>query len=272
MGEASIPVGVICRISDEIRKDFVEKLKGGDVVDHWLREMIETDLDKIKRGLKGIARNDLLSGISNYTQGISLTKFSEVPLDEVDGPNRTGMKEDDIPKLLRADMSLTAKQRFQKAREETNRAFNNEDLSVQDRIQATKFCVKSQILESDNLTEALTLCKGYLEEMHNLTEVQANFTLEVDPGNKAVKMKRKLKVPERKKLISSVCEVNRIVFDISQFVADDDRQLFIWPCVKIHSGKEEIDPLRDPRLREALLEQNTREEECFVCGRLDIRF
>lgn len=266
MGEASIAVAVICRFSDEIRKDLVKKLEGGDVVDRWLLDKIESDLDRIKRELKGIKRNDLLSGISNYKQGILLTKFSTVPVSEVDGPKRTGSKEDDIPKLLTAKMNQTAKERFKKAREETHRAFNNESLSVQDRIQATKFCVKAQILESDdNPTEALTLCKGYLEEMHNLEEVQNNFALEVDPGKKLHKaMKQKLKTPDRRKLISSVCEVNRIVFDIAQLVADDDRQLFIWPCVKIHCEKEEIDPLRDPRLRGALLEQNTKEEECFV--------
>ena len=101
--------------------------------------------------------------------------------------------------------------------------------------------------------------------MHNLQEVQSNFTLEVDPGYKPTGFfKKRLRDSQRRKIISSVCEVNRIVFDIAQFVADDDRQLFIWPCVKIRNGKEEIDPLRDRRLRKALLGPNLEEEECFV--------
>ena len=116
-----------------------------------LREAIESDVEKIKRGLRGMARNDLLSGIRNYKDGIGLINFSKVPVSEVDGSTRTGKIEDDVPKLMTAKMSHTAKDRFKTARKETHRAFDNENLSVQDRILATKFCVKAQILESERI-------------------------------------------------------------------------------------------------------------------------
>lgn len=264
MNDGSIPVAVICRLAEPIRKGLVSRLKGGDVFDEWLREKLQTDLESVKEQLTAIARTDLSSGIGYYEEGIALTTFSRV--DELDGQRTEEQKEDGIPRLLTAEMCTEAKERFKKARKETRRAFYNDGLSVQDRIQAVKFCIKAQVLESDDtpkgMADALKLCKGYLKKLHDLEQVKENFYKAVERRRT---IRNKLLSEERKKIISSVCEVNRIVFDITQFapIEDGKFEFFIWPCVKIKDGKE-IDPLRDKRLRQALGQQSNTEEDCLV--------
>ena len=63
----------------------MKSLEDGDVAEKWLRSLIQNDLEKIWEGLKGEARKDLKAGISNFKQEISLIKFPEMPLSEVDG-------------------------------------------------------------------------------------------------------------------------------------------------------------------------------------------
>ena len=64
---------------------------------------------------------------------------------------------------------------------------------------------------------------------------------------------------ERAKIISSVCHVNRVIFDVTQAVGKEE-PFWMWPAVDTEEGN--IDPLRDGRVVEVLRKQGM--EHCFV--------
>ena len=132
-------------------------------------------------------------------------------------------------------------------------ALSNTALQTEHSVLAMYVKVMAQLLEgADDPTRALLFCKRYLEDMHDMKTIIANFETEVK--NTLTKRLRKV---DRRRIISYVCHVNRVVFDIAQLFGGDRvfRDLFIWPTIEIQSkgnGKEEIDVLRDPRIDEVL--------------------
>lgn len=249
---------------NEGRDIAAKKLKEGDAVDQWLCNLIARELDDIKSTLKGLAQKDLGASISFYNEGLKI--LSHEAKTEVDGVRRKRTHKFDVTaKSLSADveafslaskttLSPKVKDRFKDARKQATEAFNDTALSPTDRIFAMYIRVKATLLEEiDDPVGALLLCKLYLEEMYSMKEVEKNFNLDVKRG---FLPKYWLKEDKRGKLISSVCHVSRIVFDVVQLVGGDRvlQEFFIWPT--INHGKEEIDPLRDPRLRETLQNQD----------------
>ena len=63
----------------------------------------------------------------------------------------------------------------------------------------------------------------------------------------------------RGKIISSVCHVNRVIFDVTQAIGKEV-PFWMWPTVDTEEGN--IDPLRDERVVEVLRKQGM--EHCFV--------
>jgi len=63
----------------------------------------------------------------------------------------------------------------------------------------------------------------------------------------------------RGKIISSVCHVNRVIFDVTQAVGKEE-PFWMWPTVDTGEGK--VDPLLDARIVEFLRKQDM--EHCFV--------
>jgi len=64
----------------------------------------------------------------------------------------------------------------------------------------------------------------------------------------------------RGKIISSVCHVNRVIFDVTQTVGKEEPTLCMWPTVD--TEERNIDPLRDERVLEVLGKQGM--EYCLV--------
>ena len=143
---------------------------------------------------------------------------------------------------VRATGALSdAKDRFRDARRKATEAFCNEALSTSDRVLAMQFRVMATLLEKvDNPAEALGACKVCLEELNSMSAVQKCFSVEVKQG-----LKSRLNKADREEIFSSVCRVNRNVYDVTRMVGRDVN-LFLWPCV----GK--VDPLRDSRVAETL--------------------
>ncbi|KAL9970633.1 hypothetical protein ACROYT_G023043 [Oculina patagonica] len=219
------------------RDKAAEKLKDGDVTDQRFRGLIVREIDDIKSKLDGLSRKDLLASISFFEEGIEL-------LYEVFDKGESA-----------ARLLTNAKERFKDSRKEATRAFENEALETSDRILAMKYRVMATILETvDNPTDALAPCRLCIKELNCLPAVQNSFDVQLKKGLKGLFSKE-----QRRKIIFSVCHVNRVMYDVMQALGKDVH-LLIWPAVVTHADK--VDPLRDGRLTEVLREQGM--DHCCV--------
>ena len=249
------------------RDKAAEKLKAGDVTDQQFRGLIVREIDDIKSRLDGLSKKDLLASISFFEEGIEL-------LYEVFGKARRRGKYNaattqaacdralflakGIDKLEIADLDESAvealsmaKKRFEDSRKEATRAFKNEALATSDRILAMQYRVMATILETvDNPEHAIASCRVCLKELNSLSAVQKNFNVQLKkPLQAAMSFFGK---NERRKIVSSVCHVNRVIYDVTQAVEKD---VPFWMCPAVDIGEEKVDPLRDRRVAKVLREQ-----------------
>ena len=237
-----------------------ERLKECDVTQQIFRNMIVTEIDDIKSKLDGLSRKDLLASISFFEEGIEL-------LYEVFDKARSRSEGGELPvqafalvqemrnmKLNGLDESATrvlvnAKERFKDARKEATRAFKNEALTTSDRLLAMECRVMATVLETiDNPADAIAPCKVCIKEVNCLSAVQNSFKVQLRKGIMAWFNK-----VERGKIISSVCNVHRTIFDVTRAVGRGEP---FWMSPRVGTEEEKIDPLRDERLVDVLREQN----------------
>ena len=258
---------------DKSRDKAAEKLKDGDVTDQKFRALIVREIDDIKSKLDGLSRKDLGSSISSFKEGIMLlyevfnkarirNEYCAATTQAVCAEAFT-LAEDmtvldftDLDESARKKLS-SAKERFKHAREKASEAFNNEALKISDRTLAMQYRVMATILETvDNPEGALTPCRVCIEELNSLSAIQSSFDVQFKKGIQAV-VRSLVGKNERRKIISSVCHVNRVVYDVTQTVRKD-LPFWIWPALNIG----EVDPLRDGRVAQVLREQDM--EHCYV--------
>ena len=157
-----------------------------------------------------------------------------------------------------------AKERFKMSREEATRAFNNEALGTFNRVTAIRYRVMATMLGSaietvatagdlstlsvENVLEnALPECEQCLQKLNSLPDVQNNFRVELDKG--IFNIKGWFGIDERRQMVSTVCQVNRAIYDAKKTV-NKDRQIWNWPLVD--TGEDRVDPLRDVRVAKVL--------------------
>ena len=251
------------------RDKLAEKLNEGDVTDQKFRGLIVREIDEIKRKLDGLARKDLLASISLFKEGIELLYdvFESASSSSEHRPIAAAatacVEQFDIAKEMRKlDLSaldepstrkLTkAKKRFEDARLGATNAFSNEALELPDRLLAMQYRVMATILETiDNPEDCLPACKVCIEDLHDVSGVKECFKVELRKGLWA-----RLGKEERRKIISTVCFFNRVVYDVTLMVHGfgTKGQLSLnWPCV--NTGEEPVNPLRNQRVAEVLNKQ-----------------
>ena len=258
------------------RQRAAKKLKDGDVTDQELRSWIVDEIDNVNSKLDAIARSDLGASISFFKEGlVFLNKVKYKKIDEVSTQppvsyfkkrtwlNKATTKSGDssVRKMfsLSEDLEVLnatsldeealadAKKRFDDARREATKAFNSEALSPSDRILAMSVRLMATILEKvENPASAVAACRSGLEELHLMPFVRENFNVEITKG-----VKSKFKSADRRQVVSSVCQLNRVIYDVALMVGEKEG-LFLWPCIEIES--EKVDPLRDSRVAETLRE------------------
>ena len=218
------------------RDKVAEILKDGDVTDQKFHSLIVNEIEDIKSKLDALSRKDLEASISFFREGIALlyevfkianargecgaVTAPAVASNEafllIEGIKRlelTGLDESSLGKLS------TAKKRFEDARREATRAFKNEGPKTSDRILAMKYRVMATILETiDNPANALAPCRVCVEELNSLPAVQNNFYVQLKKGIQAVR--GLFNKEERREIISSVCHVNRVIYDVTRTLQD----------------------------------------------------
>ena len=254
------------------RDKVAERLKDGDVTDQQFRGLIVREIDDIKSKLDGLSRKDLLASISFFKEGIELLyeafdiirSRSEYGADSVQAACAQalslteGMRNLELTDLdeSAARKLANAKKRFERARERATDAYSNEGLTRSDRILAMQYRVMATILETiDNPADAIAPCKVCVEELNGLPAVQNTFGVQRKTGIKAVS--GFFNKEERRKIISGVCHVNRVIYDVHTVLGKGALE---WPSVD--TGGEKVDPLRDSIVTEALRKQGM--EHCCV--------
>ena len=286
---------------NKVRDRAAEKLKGGDVTDKKVRELIVREIDDIKSKLDGLSRQYLLTAIDAFEVGLrylyeavdarrsgegsaitaeATGSMKEENFKEFSSPSPTdavktvslaaevrNMEHTELDEKTKGALS-DAKKRFELAREEATRAFNNEALSTFDRITAIQFRVAATMLGSaveiagiagdlsslsvkSGLEKALPECEHCLKKLHSLPGVQKNFKVELEKGLLNIKGRIGNVKVERRKIISTVFQINGAIFD-AMHTAGKDVLFCIWPSVDI--GEDKVDPLHGLRVAEVLRE------------------
>ena len=266
---------------DKGRNEAAEKLKDGDITDQQFRNIIVREIDDMKSKLDGLSRKDLLASIGFFREGIELLYevFEETRSRSEYGADTAqaacaeavslteGMKHLELTESAARKLA-NAKKRFERARERATDAFSNEALSPNDRILAMQYRVMATVLETiDHPADAVAPCKVCIEELNSLPVVQRSFQEQLRTGIMAVKSL--FNKEERRKVISGVCLVNRVAYDVTQtvpvkepFTNDPFAKELLLPLSMIDTGKEKVDLLRDRRVRKILCKQGM--ENCSV--------
>ena len=266
---------------DKGRDEAAKKLKDGDVTDQQFRGIIMREIDDMKSKLDGLSRKDLLASIGFFREGIELLyevfeekrSRSEYGADTAQAACAEAVSLAEGMKHLELTESATrklsnAKKRFERARERATDAFSNEALSPNDRILAMQYRVMATVLETiDHPADAVAPCKVCIEELNGLPVVQRSLQEQLRTGIMAVKSL--FNKEERRKVISGVCLVNRVVYDVTQtvhvkepFTNEPFAKGLLPPLPMIDTGKEKVDLLRDRRVTKILCKQGM--ENCSV--------
>ena len=261
---------------DKCRDEAAKKLKDGDITDQQFRGIIMREIDDMKSKLDGLSRKDLLASISFFREGVELLYevFEDTRSRSKYGADAAqaacaetvslteGMKHLELTKSATRKLA-DAKKRFESARERATDAFSNEALSPNDRILSMQYRVMATVLEKiDHPEDVLAPCKVCIEELNSLPVVQQSLREQLRTGIMAVKSL--FNKEERRKVISGVCLVNRVAFNVIRTVPV--KELFPkW--LMIDTGEEKVDLLRDARVREILCKQGM--ENCSVPWILD---
>ena len=266
---------------DKGRDEAAKKLKDGDVTDQQFRSIVMREIDDVKSKLDGLSRKDLSASITFFREGIKFLyevfeekrSMSEYGADTAQAACAEAVSLAEGMKHLELTESATrqltnAKKRFERAREMATIAFSNEALSTSDRILAMQYRVMATVLETiDHPADAVAPCKVCIEELNGLPVVQRSFQEQLRTGIMAVKSL--FNKEERRKVISGVCLVNRVAYDVTQtvhvkepFTNEPFAKELLLPLSMIDTGKEKVDLLRDRRVRKILCKQGM--ENCSV--------
>ncbi|CAH3134177.1 unnamed protein product, partial [Porites lobata] len=207
-----------------------------------------------------------------YVNGTTVTVEGHIAVafrDKSTDKEKTVSVAAEMGKLEKTDFNETmknfffqAKKRFETARNEATKASNNEALKIFDRITAIRYRVMATVLESvvetvgtagdmspsslkTALTNALPECEECLQKLHSFPAVQDNFKVELDKA--VLNVRGRYGKDERRKIISTVCQINRAIYNATRAVG---RDALVWPFVD--TGEDKVDPLRDGRISKVL--------------------
>ncbi|CAH3164572.1 unnamed protein product, partial [Pocillopora meandrina] len=118
-----------------------------------------------------------------------------------------------------------------------------------------QYRVMATVLETiDHPADVVAPCKVCIEELNSLPVVQQSLQEQLKTGIKSLFNKE-----EQRKVISGVCLVNRVAYDVTQTVSQKE-PLPQW--LMIDTGKEKFDLLRDRRVTKILCKEGM--ENCSV--------
>lgn len=278
----------ILLVFNKCRDAATEKLKKGGLTKQTIGKVVEREIHEIKSTLQGIASNDLMSSIDAFEVGFQfLCKAIDAKRDGDKQKESSPARETDDAEIgdsvdigslnllangaysadavslaesiknistskvdERAETALSnARERFKGARKYATKASTHEALNDKHCLTAFRYRVMATLFEavlkdSGEPADALPECNHCLGKLHSLPAVRGSFKDEITG--------KLLNEEARKDIISTVCLINRVIYDIKH-LSGEDVFLWSWPFVDI--GEDKIDPLRDARVSKVLRKQ-----------------
>ncbi|XP_046841962.1 uncharacterized protein LOC124436078 [Xenia sp. Carnegie-2017] len=230
-------------------------LENGDVGNEVFRQLIIRDLHDIKTKLDNLSKIDLCSSL-NYLEEGFLLLFKCIDEVENDRECEEASNNDESQATctaitIRYDLSRAiqhskvfkmAKDRFRKSREEATRAFNNKNLSLEDRIFADFVKIMAQIFECPEHQEiVIDLCLSYIKRLHELDGVRQMFSIFIGGGMRAM-----FKRSQRMENMKSVILLNHHLYQFIAMINNNYDHLSTWPSIELGDGKM-FNPIQDWR-------------------------
>ena len=228
-------------------------------------DFFETGLGCLYRAVNTMRSANVSLGAAQVSERNEEEDFKQITLPSDTDPEKTvladGIRNMQLTELDETTKSLLsdAQEKFRSAVENATHACNNEALSTFDRITAIRYRVMAAMLKSaaetvrstgdlkSTLQKALPECEQCLKKLNSLPAVQKSFKSELSQG--FLNIRGRFGKDERMQIISTVCQVNRTIYDAMRTVGKDVHVL-VWPYVDI--GEDQVDPLRDVRVLQML--------------------
>ena len=245
-------------------------------------DFFETGLGCLYRAFDTMHSANVSLGAAKVSERNEEEDFKQITLPSDTDPEKTIVLADGIRNMQLTELDETTKsllsdaqENFRLAVEYTTHACNNEALSTFDRITAIRNRVMAAMLKSavetvrtagdlkSTLQKALPQCEQCLKKLNSLPAVQNSFKVELSKG--LLNIRGQFGKDERMQIISTVCQVNRTIYDAMRTVGKDVHVL-VWPSVDI--GEDQVDPLRDVRVLQVLekSEKVDMEHYCIKTG------
>ena len=224
-------------VANKVRSATVSYLSDGDLTDERFRKAIMSDIDDMKASLRGLARERLEGSLSFLKEGISRmglavrhksastqkveTAMTQAVEEFVAGASASKSQQtkhrsanealslSDF-EIVSQERWVSAKESFDKCREQATIAFGNTALSIEDRIVACKLRIASSILKKflDDPEAGAQDCLLYLQELHDLPAIRQMFTVQLYGGFKSF-----FNTTKRSEIVESITAINEILFD-----------------------------------------------------------
>ena len=229
-------------------------------------DFFETGLGCLYKAVDTMRRANVSLAAAKVSERNEEDDFKQITLPSDTDPEKTIVLADGIRNMQLTELDETTKsllsdaqEKFRLAVENATHACNNEALSTFDRITAIRYRVMAAMLKSaaetvrstgdlkSTLQKALPECEQCLKKLNSLPAVQNSFKAELSQG--FLNIRGRFGKDERMQIISTVCQVNRTIYDAMRTVGKDVHVL-VWPSVDI--GEDQVDPLRDVRVLQVL--------------------
>ena len=229
-------------------------------------DFFETGLGCLYKAVDTMRSANVSLGAAKVSERNEEDDFKQVTLPSDTDPEKTLVLADGIRNMQLTELDETTKsllsdaqEKFRLAVEDATHACNNEALSMFDRITAIRYRVMAAMLKSaaetvrttgdlkSTLQKALPECEQCLKKLNSLPAVQNSFKVELSKG--LLNIRGQFGKDERMQIISTVCQVNRTIYDAMRTVGKDVHVL-AWPY--IDTGEDKVDPLRDVRVLQVL--------------------
>ena len=248
-------------------------------------DFFETGLGCLYKAVDTMRSANVSLGAAKVSERNEEGDFKQVTLPSDTDPEKTLVLADGIRNMQLTELDETTKsllsdaqENFRLAVENATHACNNEALSTFDRITAIRYRVMAAMLKSaaetvrttgdlkSTLQKALPQCEQCLKKLNSLPAIQNSFRVELNKG--VLNIRVRFGKDERMQIISTVCQVNRAIYDAMQ-KADKAVNVHVlkWPGVDI--GEDQVDPLRDVRVLQ-VLEGVKMAHYCITVGSFDL--
>ena len=248
-------------------------------------DFFETGLACLYKAVDTMRSANVSLGAAKVSKRNEEEKVEEITLPSDTDPGKAIVLADGIRNIQLTELDETtrsllsdAQESFRLAVEYTTHACNNEALSTFDRITAIRYRFMAAMLKSaaetvrttgdlkSTLQKALPQCEQCLKKLNSLPAVQNSFRVELNKG--VLNIRVRFGKDERMQIISTVCQVNRAIYDAMQ-KADKAANVHVlkWPGVDI--GEDQVDPLRDVRVLQ-VLEGVKMAHYCITVGSFDL--